>query len=383
MLSRRALLKTGAASVIVFGVAGTWWVTTRPAKTARAPWRAAPEGFGDPRLDVLAYAILAPNPHNMQPWRIGMGDGLEFTVHCDLDRLLPETDPPNRQITIGFGCFLELCRQAAAESGFRAEISYFPEGEPQPVLDGRPIAKVELVEDSAISPDPLFSNVLERRTNRFEFDKDRPIDSTVLAALRDATVDEVNVFTTSNESEVDNLRKLAADAWLIEWSTARTRRETIEVTRIGKAEVDAKPYGISIDDRLNSTLGVVGLLSRETLDDLESVAYRESFAFYERACRSAMAFVWATTETNTRRAQLEAGRAWVRTQLAASSLGVSFHPLSQALQEFPEMAEHYRRAKGLLTRDEGETVQMLARLGYAQSIGPAPRQELESQLVTI
>lgn len=112
MPSRRALLKTGAASVIVFGVTGTWWVTTRPAKTARAPWRAASEGFGDPRLDVLAYAILAPNPHNMQPWRIGMGDGLEFTVYCDLDRLLPETDPPNRQITIGFGCFLELCRQA-------------------------------------------------------------------------------------------------------------------------------------------------------------------------------------------------------------------------------------------------------------------------------
>jgi hypothetical protein len=332
---------------------------------------------------VLAYAILAPNPHNMQPWRIGMGDGLEFTIYCDLDRLLPETDPPNRQITIGFGCFLELCRQAAAESGFRAEISYFPEGEPQPVLDSRPIAKVELVEDSAISPDPLFSNVLERRTNRLEFDKDRPIDSTVLAALRDATVDEVNVFTTSDESEVDNLRKLAADAWLIEWSTSRTRRETIEVTRIGEAEVDAKPYGISIDDRLNSTLGMVGLLSREALDDPESVAYRESYAFYERACQSAMGFVWATTATNTRRAQLEAGRAWVRTQLAARSLGVSFHPLSQALQEFPEMAEHYRRAKGLLARDEGETVQMLARLGYAQSIGPAPRQELASQLITI
>lgn len=383
MLSRRTLLKTGAASVIVFGVAGTWWVTTRPAKTARAPWLASSEGFGDPRLDVLAYAILAPSPHNMQPWRIGMGDGLEFTVYCDLDRLLPETDPPNRQITIGFGCFLELCRQAAAESGFRAEISYFPEGEPQPVLDSRPIAKVELVEDSAISPDPLFSNVLERRTNRLEFDKDRPIDSTVLAALRDATVDEVNVFTTLDEIEVDNLRKLAADAWLIEWSTSRTRRETIEVTRIGKAEVDAKPYGISIDDRLNSTLGMVGLLSREALDDPESVAYRESYAFYERACRSAMAFVWATTATNTRRAQLEAGRAWVRTQLAASSLGVSFHPLSQALQEFPEMAEHYRRAKSLLARDEGETVQMLARLGYAQSIGPAPRQGLESQLVPI
>ena len=256
-------------------------------------------------------------------------------------------------------------------------------GEPQPLLDGRPIAKVKLVEDASIRPDPLFSTVLDRRTNRLEFDTSRPVAPGILSELHAATVDGVDVFTSADETLVDELRKLTVHAWSVEWSTARTRRESIEVTHIGKSAVDAKPYGLAFDDRLSSTFHKVGLMSLESLDDPESAAYREAFAFYEVACRSAMAFVWSTTATNTRRAQIETGRAWVRTQLAANALGLSFHPLSQALQEFPEMATHYKRAHELLSSNAGDTVQMLARLGYAPSVGPAPRQALESRLIPV
>ena len=152
---------------------------------------------------------------------------------------------------------------------------------------------------------------------------------------------------------------------------------------VGKAAVDAKPYGLSIDDRISSTIGKLGMMSPEALDDPETSAYQESFKFYARACESAMAYVWSTTPTNSRLAQLEAGRAWVRTQLAANALGLSFHPLSQALQEFPEMAEYYKRAHELLASNGGDTVQMLARLGYAPNVGPAPREALESKLLPV
>jgi len=382
MVTRRTLLTTGAASIVVAGLGGTWWGTTRPAKIAREPWRRASEGFGDPRLDVLAYAILAPNPHNMQPWRVELHEGLGFSIYCDLARLLPETDPPNRQITIGFGCFLELCRQAAADAGFRADMAYFPDGEPEGLLDEKPIATVELVEDSFVESDPLFSTVLDRRTNRLEFDTSRLVGAAILSRLEAASVSDVSVFATADQTLVEELKALAVNAWSVEWSTQRIRRESIEVSRVGGAAVDANPYGLAIDDRLSSTLGRFGLLTRESLDDPESMAYRESFAFYERACRSAPAFVWSTTSENTRSAQLEAGRAWVRVQLAANADGLSFHPLSQALQEFPEMAEYYRRAHDLLTKESGETVQMLIRLGYGTAVGPAPREALESKLIS-
>lgn len=383
MISRRVLLTTGAASAVLVGLGGTWWAKTSPARSAREPWSAASAGFGDSRLDVLAFAILAPNPHNMQPWQVSLGDGGEFTVFCNLDRLLPETDPPNRQITIGFGCFLELCRQAAAEVGLRADISYFPEGEPQPLLDARPVAHVKLVEDAAVRPDPLFSTVLERRTNRLPFDASLPIEPDILTELQAEADDKVEVRATADAALVEELRALTISAWGVEWNTASTRRESIEVMQIGKDRVDANPYGLSIDDRLSSTIGLFGLMSPEALDNPESTAYRESFKFYERACASAMAFVWSTTPTNSRRAQLEAGRAWVRSQLIANSLGLSFHPLSQALQEFPEMAVYYKQAHALLSTNAGETVQMLARLGYAPDAGPAPREALETKLLPI
>ena len=381
MVSRRAILTTGAASVVVAGVGGGIWATTGPAVAAREPWGRATEGFGDPRLNVLAYAILAPNPHNMQPWRIELGPDGEFTVYCDLDRLLPETDPPARQITIGFGCFLELCRLASAEAGLRADVTYFPDGESESQLDERPVAQVRLVEDPTIAPDPLFATALQRRTNRLPFDTSRPIDANALAELQAGAVDGVNVSATSDDEMVQTLRDLTLDAWRIEWDTPATRRESIEVMHVGKAEVDANPYGLSMDDRLSSIVGLLGMMSPESLDDPTSTAYRESFNFYAGACETAMGFVWSTTPTNSRRAQLDAGRAWVRTQLLANSLGVSFHPLSQALQEFAEMAPLYERAHALLAA-EGHTVQMLARLGYAADVGQAPREPLESKLVS-
>ncbi len=380
MVSRRALLTTGAASVVIAGLGGTWWATTGPAVSAREPWRRASKGLGDPRLDVLAYAILAPNPHNMQPWRVDLNEDRGFTVYCDLERTLPETDPPNRQITIGFGCFLELCRQAAAASGYRADIVYFPEGEPEPLLDKRPIATVELIEDASVQADPLFETVLERRTSRFEYDLTRPVEADVLEQLEAASVERVRVATTAEASMVEQLKALCSEAWSVEWATASTRHESIEVMHIGRSAVQERPYGIALDDRINSTLGKAGMVGPESLDDPESMAYQESFKFYDKACRSAAAFAWSTTATNTRSDQLVAGRAWVRVQLAANAAGLSFHPLSQALQEFPEMADHYQRAHELLTSEEGQTVQMLARLGYGPAVGPSPRESLESKL---
>ena len=49
-----------------------------------------------------------------------------MTLYVDTDRLLPETDPYNRQITIGLGCFLEIMRMAAAEDGYRVDLDALP-----------------------------------------------------------------------------------------------------------------------------------------------------------------------------------------------------------------------------------------------------------------
>ncbi len=376
-LSRRALLITGgAAAVVVAGATG--WGVTRAPRAARAPWRAAADGFGDPRLDTLAFAILAPSPHNMQPWRIVLDGDDAFTVQCDLERTLPNTDPLNRQITIGFGGFLELARLAAAEKGYQLDVDGFPEGEPEPVLDHRPIARARLVRDAAAAPDPLFAAALDRRTNRLAF-ADRAPDEAALAAVRRTDVAGVAAFTTAEPNEVASLRELAVEAWRVEWNHPPARRESVDVLRIGKKAINENPYGLALSGPGMEALGALGVLTPEAVDDPTSVAFRQSLEIYEAACRSAAAFVWSTTATNSRRDQLAAGAAWVRTHLAATQAGLACHPLSQALQEYPEMAALYDAAHARLA-PEGGTVQMLARLGYAADVAPAPRHDLMSRI---
>lgn len=358
------------------------WGLTRSASTAREPWRDAANGFGDPRLDMLAYAILAPNPHNMQPWLAQLETDGSLTIFCDLDRRLPATDPFDRQITIGFGCFLELLRQAATSRGLLADIVPFPEGEARPRLDERPVATVTLTSDETISSDPLFAAVLERRTCRLPFDSARQVTSEALSVVVDASVTGVAAAGTVDPVRVNRLRKLAVDAWALEWATPDTRRESIAVTRIGKSEINANPDGLFLEGPLMDGLGALGVLTREQMDDPATRAFAESELFYSKACETAMAFTWTTTQANTRRDQIEAGKAWVRMQLAANSIGLAFHPLSQALQEYEEMENLYHQAHEELGATNGQVVQMLARLGYASSVPAAPRWPLESRLVS-
>ena len=59
---------------------------------------------------------------------------------------------------------------------------------------------------------------------------------------------------------------------------------------------------------------------------------------------SARAFGWLTNGNRTRKDQLDAGRAYLRLNLEATRLGLAIHPWSQALQEYPEMADIAREA---------------------------------------
>ena len=119
-MSRRTFIKAvGGTGLALVGVGGTFAATRTPQR-ALLPWEEldnAPPA--DVRLDAFRHAILAPNPHNRQPWLIRLAGLDQAVIFCDLDRRLPQTDPFDRQILIGFGCFLEIARIAAARAWLR------------------------------------------------------------------------------------------------------------------------------------------------------------------------------------------------------------------------------------------------------------------------
>ena len=152
--------------------------------------------------------------------------------------------------------------------------------------------------------------------------------------------------------------------------------------RIGKAEVEASPDGIDLSGAMIDSIALLGLLDREALLDPSTSAYKQGYDMVMAACDTAMAHLWLVTPGNSREDQIRAGRDWLRVNLAATALGIGAHPLSQALQEYPEMAGSYREIHGLLA-PQGGTVQMLGRLGYGPKVAPSPRWRLKEKIVTI
>lgn len=379
MPTRRALLTTGAASVAVAGLGATGFSWYPGTARAREPWRTAGQSLGDPRLDALAYAILAPNPHNRQPWWFELVDDDKIDVYADLDRLLPHTDPLNRQITVGFGCMLELLRQAAAENNYRAEITPFPDGEPQPHLNGNRMAQVQFVKGGA-SKDPLFQSVLARRSLKEPF-TDQPVDMELLAKLTNGAAENLSLGHTNEDEAIKNITNIAWLAWMIEYETARTRRESIDLMRIGNRAVSKNPDGIDMGGTSMGLMNMTGIVTHKGLDTPGSMAYDTGIDLYRDIIHSARGFVWITSSGNSRKDQLDAGARWVRMNLAAQAEGLGLHPLSQCLQEFPEMEEPYAQIHTALEANGG-TVQMLGRVGYAPFPPASPRWPLETRLVS-
>lgn len=383
MISRRAILKTAGASAVVLGAGagGAAVYAHGPGMAkARAPWSEAGKSFGDARIDALAYAILAPNPHNRQPWMFELIGDDQIDVRIDLDKRLPETDPFDRQITIGFGCMLELLNMAAAERGFRAEIVPFPDGEPQPRLSDARIAQVTFFPNEGASKDPLFENVLMRRSTKEPYDASKTVDADALSQVLSAKTGAMALGGTVDPDEIKAFADLAWLGFMIEYETDQTRKESIDLMRIGNRAVVKNPDGIDMGGVQMGLFKMTGIVSHEGLNEKGSQAYNIGIDMYREIIHSAMGFAWITASENTRLSQIDAGRNWVRMNLAAQQIGLCIHPLSQVLQEFPEMSEPYQTIHAKLGADEG-VVHMFGRLGYSKFPAASPRWPVESKLI--
>ena len=378
MTTRRGILKLVGGGVVLAALGGTaFYVANGPSDEARSAWREAgtPE---EHRRRFLSYALLAPNPHNRQPWLVRLDGEDALTLFCDLERRLPETDPFDRQIVIGCGAFLELLSIAAAQEGYAAEITPFPEGDPAPRLDARPVARVRFVAGGA-KADPAFAAIGIRRTNRNTY-TERDVAADLLAQLEAAgSVHGVIARTAGEGAVAAKLRDITWRGHETESLTHRTMKESVDLMRIGKAEVAQWRDGIVFEGPMMEFARMTGMLSREAMLDPQSDVFRQGLDMYRPKAASARAFAWLVNYHASRASELEAGRAYARLALKAAELGLAIHPWSQTLQEFPEMRTLYDEVHALI--GEGKRVQMLVRAGYADPVIPAPRRGLEAHML--
>jgi hypothetical protein len=382
-LSRRSFIGLAGGGAVLAACVPLAGCSSDLPEAAVQPWR-SPERETDTRRFILAHALLAPNPHNLQPWIADLREGGRIHLICDGQRLLPQTDPFGRQILIGCGAFIELAVIAAAQRGVSVKVDLFPDGAPadQALPKDSRVATLVLGEPGSAPADPLFAQIVRRHTRKSAYANDRALPQT-LAGNWAETASRFGLRSglVSGAAAMDPIRRITREAYEIETTTARTWLESARVMRIGPGAIAANPDGISLNSPMLRALHTLGLFDPMEVPARGSKALErvmERWVPFE----TASGFLWLASADNTRAAQLAAGRAYVRAHLLATAAGVDMHPLSQALQEFAEMRgprEALHRALGV----SGQTLQMLSRVGFAtEPRGPSPRRSLESVLRT-
>lgn len=347
------------------------------------PWeRSYHEGFDDPRLQTVAFGLLAPSSHNIQPWRFRLEeDGLTFTLFVDPQRLLPEVDPLSRQIMVSQGTFLENVRIGAEELGFTPEIDLFPEGEIDPEgsassIETRPVARVALVPGES-RRSPLYGAIFDRVTTRTPY-LDRPLtDGEVQKLLEQQGEPGVYVLIFQEKADLEAIRDLAVRGVEVESGLAGPMRESGEIFRINEGEKNLHRDGLTLDSQ-----GMPGILQAlvqglGTIIPLGDESMAESWRKGEvERLHQTPAYAIIVTGGNSRTDQVRAGMVYQRLQLAGTVMGISMQPASQVLEEYPEMGALYLEVHERFA-GEGETIQMLVRMGEAEkAVGHSPRRDV-------
>lgn len=340
------------------------------------------EKFEDPRLQVLAHGMLAPNSHNLQSWKVILEGEDSFFLYVDPTRLSPEADPPGRQVTISQGTFLEYVRIAAENLGYEAEVQLFPEGEYGPEgtaanLGSKPIARVTLKEaPGETEPESsLYKPMFVPDTYRVPYRETR-LSAEDIETLEALSTENVTILIFQDSESLESLGNIVLRAAEIEAGNDKVQQESSELFRPNEWKKNEYRYGFSLEGQGLPAFNVhlmQGLISLFPFLNSPEASGKAFLSQAESAVENTPAYALVITKGNSRTVQAEAGILYSRFLLKATDMGYAMQPMSQALEEYPEMAETYQEIHGEYA-GENETIQMLIRLGVPEKeVSPTMR----------
>jgi hypothetical protein len=182
-VNRRTLLQRaglGLGTILVAGSGalgyraydqGVLQVGDGPAYTPWSSWR---EQRGLFRL--VGAAILAPSPHNAQPWLFRVGSG-RVDLYADRARWTGATDPFRREQYVGLGAALENLLLTANADGYEPKVTLLPDGS-----DSSHVARIELAQSSTRAS-ALYGQIPSRHTNRYPYVQNKGVPTAALDAM--------------------------------------------------------------------------------------------------------------------------------------------------------------------------------------------------------
>ena len=200
---------------------------------------------------LLAHALLAPSPHNVQPWRVRILDDTNAELWIEKRRTLPKEDVTGSFIILTMGIFIETLRIVASHHGLALEDEpiHAPDWYAAEHLESMagplfPFARLRLRTDDAIEPGPALELLDRRRTSRLPYGPD-PVDAA--ASLR---LDEVarawghRYAQITDAARIERLLDLNVDAVFEDLNHAPYHDELVGWIRYTHAESGAHRDGL-------------------------------------------------------------------------------------------------------------------------------------------
>ena len=332
-------------------------------------WSTSPDDFpaDNPAADQLefmvGYAVLAPSPHNTQPWLFCI-NGTEVELFADRRRALRVADPAGRELVMSCGAALFNLRIAAEYFGHLYKLDCLPDPV-NPDLLAR--FHLSLHGETSAEDVLLFYAITQRRTNRQPYE-DKPVAEEVLRELEeDAHRFGAWFKVVRDQPARQAVADLVAEGDRRQWADKPFRAELAHWIRSPReAHADGLPasiYGIK------DWLSFAGSTLIRTFDRGGGLAATDR----DIALRAPALGVLGT-DSDDPQAWLDAGQALQRVLLGARTDGVWASFLNQPI-EIPDLRHELANIIG------GAYPQCLLRLGYGPEIPPTPRRSVHQVLV--
>lgn len=357
-------------------------------QTYMEPWsKNYAEKYSDPRIRLASAGLLAASNHNMQPWNIILdkSDPMAFYLYADSSRMTKEVDPYARQMMISQGTFLEYVAVAGEKEGYHADIRLFPNGTYDESclaesMDSKPVAKITLTK-SHPENDALYDSLFLPDTNRETY-QSKKLTGTQVSALESlSSMSGVSIKLYQDKDNLSNIGEFALQSATIEAGVTRVMDESNAIFRPNEYQKNQYRYGYSVEGQ-----GTTGFM-KNILQGLVTIfpslnngkAASQNFINYTKTSIDyTPSYAMIITAGNSRLQQVESGMLYSKLVLTGHTLGLAMQPLSQVLEEYPEMKTPYTDFKKAYAPDGG-TIQMLFRVGVAtKSVPLSMRRDVQS-----
>jgi len=342
----------------VTGIAAGLGVSMRGQAAYDARLAAMTARLGDiaPPAELVRYATLAANGHNTQPWRF-VFEGKVMRILPDFTRRTPVVDPDDHHLFASLGCAAENLSLAARATGASGEVRFEKGG-----------VSVDL------SPAPhqrgaLFQAVPERQTTRGLFDGSSLRPKLVEQLVQDAAAHGVEALWTEDATQVESLLSLVIEG---------NSRQMDDPAFVGELKAwirfnpgQAARMGDGLFSGASGNPSIPGWLG-PTLFDMVFRKGPENDK-YAQQVRSSAGLMVLVADTDDPEGWVQAGRAFQRMALRATSEGVRYAFVNQAV-EVPGMRAKLRAELGL----GGRRPNLVIRLGRGPALPRSLRRPVEA-----